>query len=302
MDAMKRIGRLAGSRFVDVLNGSVMLTHPLAKVFYVDSTLGDSTKSGEDIRSPLPTLAAAYAKCTADHGDIIAVLPGHSETISSTLTISKAGVQIVGFKWGNRIPIITVSGAIDGISVEAANVTIQGLRFAGPAVDAQTADINVAAAYCSIIDTVHIGSVATENKVAIITLTADADDCLIDGVKIYNTVVEVPSAIVLEGALTNVTIKNTFVMDSVGFTNGAISDGAAATGVIIQDSVFQNAKAATAVIKFSNSSVGFGINVGVSGRHTTIASNISGAAFEFFPAYVTEEAAKSGMVWTVDAD
>lgn len=303
MSVLDKIYKLNGMRFMDLYEEANLVLTKYSRVFYVDSVTGSDSYSGRSIKSPLATLAKAYSLCTDDYYDVVVVLPTHAETVTAVLTIAKTGVQIVGMKAGNKRPIITGNGTIDIISIEEANCTVGAIKFAGPLTDAQTADINIAGAYARVFDTQHIGSVSTENKVNVITVTADGDDCLIEGVRIYNTVVEVPGAILLEGAATNVEIRDTHVYDAIGFTNGAIYDAAAATGVLLEDCLFMNAKAATAVVNFANNSVGMGRNIGVNGRHTTIASNIvSGTAFNFFQAYVCEEVSKSGMVWNIDAD
>jgi len=302
MDIFKPLYQLMNKQAYELILQAGLVTDKDQKIYYVDSVHGSDSYGGRTIWRPFATIGAAYAVCTTNNHDVIIVLPRHAETRTAVLTIAKAGLSIIGMKVGNKRPILTMNAAADAISVEAANVLIKSIAFAGPLTDAQTADINIAAAYCQVEDCTFIGSVGTENKVAVITITADGDDACLKDLYIENTVVEVPSAIVLEGAATNVMIDNVVVWDSIGFTNGAISDGAAATGVIMKNCLFSNKKAATAVIKLSNSSTGMGINVGANGRHTTLASNVVGTAYNFFPCYVCEEVAASGSVWTSDSD
>ena len=138
----------------------------------------------------------------------------------------------------------------------------------------------------------------------IITLTANADDCLIDGVRIYNDTVEVVGGIAIEGACSRVEVCNCFIMDTVGFTNGAISDEATATELYIHNNVFSNAKADTVVLEFGNNSTGVCAENYINGRHTTIQSNITaGTGMAFFEQYGVEEAAKNGLLMpVVDAE
>lgn len=303
MDVFNPIYRLMNKQAYQLILEAGLVLDKDSKIFFVDSVHGSDSYGGRTIYRPFATIGAAYSACTTNNHDVILVLPRHAETRTSVLTIAKVGLSIIGMKSGNKRPILTMNAAADAISIEAADVLIQGIKFAAPLTDAQTADINVAAADCCVRDCVFLGSVSTENKVNVITITADGDDFLMEDCMIYNTAVEVPGAILLEGAATNVTIKNVVVLDSVGFTNGALYDAAAATGVYLEHCIFQNRKAATAVVAFSNNSVGVGNDIGFSGRHTTIASNVTpGTSFDFFFTGVTEEAAKTGMIWTVDAD
>jgi len=281
--------------------------HKLQKYFYVDAALtGTSANwSGRRHEAALPTLAAAYSACTASRGDRIIVSPFHTETTTAVLTASKIGVSIEGQVIGNRRPIITGNSTADTISLTAASQTVSGLRFAAPSTDAQTSDINVAAANCKIENTLHIGATTDLNKVDIITIASGGDDLLIDGARIYNAVVEVVGGIVLEAAVARPEIRNCFVYDAIGFTDGCLSDEAAATACYIHHNVWMNAKAATVVLNFVTNSTGTCSFNHIVGRHTTIASNVvAGTGMNFFENRVVEEAALGGLISvpTVDVD
>lgn len=257
----------------------------------------DSASYGNSELTPFATIDYAIGKCTASRGDAIFVLGSHTETVTSAITLDVAGVQIIGLPVGNKFPTITGNGTIDAMTVTAANCKIMNLEFAAPETDAQTADINIAAGYCEVKNTRHIGSQTAKNKVDIITLTASANYAVLDGVKIYNSVVEVVGGIVLEGACNGVEIKNCFVFDSIGFTDGSISDEATATGLYIHHNVFSNAKADTVVMEFGNNSTGVCSFNHVNGRHTTLASNVTtGTGMAFFENRVVEEAALNGAI------
>src|SRR3990167_2646294 len=230
----RTLRRAMHEEFSDTLADSLRRLSKGQKVFYLDSGSGSDSYGGRRISSPFATLAAAYDACTTANCDIIFVLPNHAETTTAVLTASKTDVTIKGLKLGNKYPVFTGNGAVDFINLTGAGQEISGLRFAAPETDAQTSDVNVAAANCKISDTIHIGSQTSKNKVDIITLAVGANDVLIDGVKIYNTVVECVGGIVLEGAFSRGEIKNCFVFtDTVGFTDGCISDEDTATGLWI---------------------------------------------------------------------
>jgi len=302
MDLFKKLYKLQNKRAYDLIAKAGLVVDKDSKIYYVDSVHGDDSYGGRTMSSPLATIAAAYAKCTSNNHDVIICLPRHDETFTGVLTIAKAGLSILGMKSGNLRPTLDISAAADIFSVEAANVTISGFRFEA-AKDAQTADINIAGAFCKVSDCVHVGSTTSINKVNVYTITAAGDDCLLEDITIYNTTVEVVGAILFEGAFTNGTFRNIVVLDSKGFTNGAIYDAAAATGVFLDHCFFQNAKAATAVVNMANNSVGLMNDVGIAGRHTTIASNMDpGTSFDLMNVKVCEEAIKTGMDYDVDAD
>lgn len=242
------------------------------------------------------TIAGALAACTASAGDVIYVMPGHAETVTSAITVSKAGVSIIGLGSGTLRPSITGNGTIDAINVTGANVVIENLQFPAPGTDNQTADINIAAAGVTVRNTYHIGSQTSKNKTDIITITADGHDFLIEGVNAYNTVVDCVSAISIEGAADRGVIRNCNIQGT--FSTAVLMDEATGTLALIENNLFKNTKAATAVVTFTT-----GNTTGVmrfnhlSGRHTTIASNlVAGTGMDFFENRIVEEAALNGAV------
>lgn len=93
------------------------------------------------------TLAAAVAMAQANR-DTIYIVPGHTETISSStaLNISVAGLQIVGLGIGALRPTFTLNTATSTtITVSAANVRIENVVIDGTGFDAIAAVITVTA-------------------------------------------------------------------------------------------------------------------------------------------------------------
>ncbi len=109
------------------------------KVFFLNnsSVLAEGGISGSDgnkgnYREPFSTLSGAMSACTASRGDIIMVMPGHAESIasSSALTLSKAGVVIIGLGAGSLRPTFTLTTANTAtINVTAANIGIVNCIF-----------------------------------------------------------------------------------------------------------------------------------------------------------------------------
>jgi hypothetical protein len=208
------------------MQGSQMTT---GQVFFVDSQSGSSSNSGTDPNRPLDTLDNAINKCTATdadanvkYGDTIYVMPGHAETTGKT-TMDIAGVRVIGLGWGSVRPSFTTATADDVITVTGAGCSIENIQFAAPGIDLVTAYVNIAAngftgkgwyaADCS-------GS-TTFNVVDCISITADGDNCLLEDITFFNKTAPVTCFIDLEGAASNVRIKNsTFFGDVV--TGGII--------------------------------------------------------------------------------
>lgn len=213
-------------------------THRSGKTFFVDSNTGSdaASNSGTRYSSPMASIAAAMAKCTASQGDKIICLSQHAETVTSSITV-KAGVLVAGQVEANRRPVITVNGAIDLFNMSGAAAHIHGLDLAIITTDAATAFINAAAAKCSITDVKMIPSSGTENVVDCITIAAGADDLLIDNVSIFNTTVAVNSFVSIEAAVARLILQNSYMFGDVA--TAGIIDGATATQIIIRNNMIK---------------------------------------------------------------
>lgn len=80
------------------------------------------------------TMALALAQCTAAQGDVICVLPGHTETYSSATAAlwNISGVTIVGLGTGSLRPTFTLDTATTTtIAVSAPNITVKNCLFIG---------------------------------------------------------------------------------------------------------------------------------------------------------------------------
>lgn len=100
--------------------------------------LNPQQKAGSDgnrgtYLDPFATLDyAVNTGCTSGRGDILFVLPGHYETISTAAiaTLRTAGVAVVGLGIGNMMPTFNfTTAATANIPISAANVSLQNLRF-----------------------------------------------------------------------------------------------------------------------------------------------------------------------------
>lgn len=70
---------------------------PNSNIYYVDPANGDDDNDGLRRQKPLKTLTAAYAKCTANQHDVVALISGSSGiTLTEKLTWSKSYTHLVG--------------------------------------------------------------------------------------------------------------------------------------------------------------------------------------------------------------
>lgn len=109
-------------------SGGVMTT---GNVFFVDSgsVLAADGNDATDPSVPTATIDGAVGKCTADNGDVIFVMPGHAENISTgtSLVVDVAGVSIIGLGVGRNRPVLTYTVAAGTIEIDAANCRLSNV-------------------------------------------------------------------------------------------------------------------------------------------------------------------------------
>jgi hypothetical protein len=116
-------------------------------IYFVHSGTGtDAAGYGRNPDAPVATIDYAIGLCTANKGDRIYVMPGHAETISAAAGIDcdVAGISIIGLGNGTNRPTVTAGTAntVD-IDIDAANVTIENIRFISNFLDiAALIDVN----------------------------------------------------------------------------------------------------------------------------------------------------------------
>lgn len=93
------------------------------------------------------TIDSAIGACLASRGDVIYVLPGHTEAVTNgSIALDVAGVTIVGLGNGSLKPTLTFGATDSKINVTAANCTLQNLRFTAGVGDVVTAVLHATAA------------------------------------------------------------------------------------------------------------------------------------------------------------
>ena len=104
-------------------------------IYFVDSgssTGGTSAGFGNSPDAPFTTIDSAINQTTANNGDVIYVMAGHSETLTgaSAITCDVAGVTIIGLGRGTARPTLLLdAGASVSIVVSAANVRWENVIF-----------------------------------------------------------------------------------------------------------------------------------------------------------------------------
>ena len=128
--------------------GMPLIGTTTGSVFFVHSS-GSNGNSGTDADHPFADIDYAVGRCTADKGDIIFVMPGHTETLTAAAAIDLdvAGISVIGLGNGRSRPTISVSTSTGvDIDVDADDVKVENIVFDLTGVDAVAAFFDVNAA------------------------------------------------------------------------------------------------------------------------------------------------------------
>jgi hypothetical protein len=144
---------------------------------------GDDARSGRSKETSLATLDAAIdlAVASADsYNDVIHVLPGHAETVSSAgmINLDKIGLQVICHGTGALRPTFTFSAVDATILMTAASTSIKGFPILIPSIDEVVSGIVISAANCMVEYEVQDAN-DIEFTTAVLT-TAAADNLILD--------------------------------------------------------------------------------------------------------------------------
>lgn len=119
-------GRLVAERLSRDVAGKVFIVGKAA-VAYRDMYAEIFDNDTQGVARVFSTVDAAIGACTANAGDTIYVLPGHTETVTATsIALDVAGVNIICLGSGSNRPTFTFGAAAATITVTGANSTWKG--------------------------------------------------------------------------------------------------------------------------------------------------------------------------------
>ncbi len=217
-------------------------------------------------RRPFATINQALDKCLANRGDIILVMPGYAETISSAgagVTFDVAGVAVIGLGSGSLKPSFTLDTAIDAdVDLTADDVILYNLRFIAAFADI-THGLEITGADATVDSCEFLVSAATHGFLISIKSTNTSfgltvSNCMINQQATFALGTEVSDD--LEAAIQydgdNTTIKNNVFQGE--FTNAMIYNVTTlAEGALIIDNVGQNYNsAATGAVSLKTGATG----------------------------------------------
>jgi hypothetical protein len=183
------------------------------------------------------TVATAIAACTANRGDTIYILPGHTEALTSTsFAMATAGIRIVGLGTGTLIPTFTAAATSGIVAFTAANCWLENVKLVAN-VDNTVGAISLDAGSdgTTIKDVVAVDTATNKEFLTGISIATTCTDVVIDGFKHWGLAGGATSAIVTAGTADRLTIKNCIIQ---GTYSASVLDLSA--GILVQNIVARN--------------------------------------------------------------
>ena len=232
------------------------------------------------------TIDAAIGACTANAGDKVFVMPGHTEALSdaTSLNLDVEGVSVIGLGAGSDRPTITLDTATSAtVPVTAANVSVENMIFTANFADivsvfTLTAGPNFTLKNCYIKSTASL-----MNFLTVVTTSAVAaaeDGLTIEGCKWIEPDTATLSMVSVLEDVSDVVIKDNFVQLGVQNNTAAlmiVADGKSAFNLQMTDNIVYrlNTDTATGAILFhTNQSDNSGIVARNFAQHADTASEL----------------------------
>lgn len=219
-------------------------------IFVSSTTTGAGAgNDGLSPETPKATIDQGIGACTASKGDIVVVMPGHAENLTTAdIDLDVAGVRVFGLGEGRNRPVITYSGTTDTtkFDISAANCGVFNIVFnldSNDGVDsAMTINgVNAEVGFCEF----YSGSTGqADTFITVGVADADADRAYIHDNIIRSTTAGAVSAILFAKDHDGLRIINNQIYGD--FSDAGISGptaGDACTNLLIQGNVITNVNA-----------------------------------------------------------
>jgi len=229
------------------------LMAPNAKVFFVGASTLPSfadfaanfpvDKDGGNRIFATISAALADANTVASRGDVLLLLPGHTESVASAaaIAINEAGLSIIGLGTGTLRPTITFTTATSAtMTITAANTYFENIFFT-TTFDAIVSPIVISAANCTFKNCFFETATASAQVTQMILTTVAANNLTIDSCRFFGTADAGNTAAISLVGTDGFTCINSNFIGAYTTTVGAIqSTGTLSSNVLIRDNTIVN--------------------------------------------------------------
>lgn len=309
---------MAMSNYGNFLDGVTIRGVPIhqyfpGKVFFVGNSsvapvggIKGSDSNKGTYNQPFGTLDYAIGRCVANRGDIICVLPGHAESLStaSAVAMDVAGVAVIGLGHGSLRPTFSFAGTAATFNISANNCVIRNLLFSG-AIDAVVSPLVISGDDCDI-------------EVAYVDSTGQCTDCIVanaaDRLRLHIKEYRGDSAAGTNAAVALINCAGVEI--TADFIDGNFAVGGidcrttASSRIFVHDVLsYRNRNSADIfmvdTITASVGQIGPNINIRLADNAANITEAITGATFVVVdPVYVVNAPNEKAMLinWTASTD
>lgn len=273
-------------------------------VFFVVTGGSDSVGAGDTPDNPFATIDFAIGQCTANQGDTIYVMPGHTETIAAAAGIAcdVAGISIIGLGHGANRPLISWSATASTWTITAASVLIKNIvcvstvnelvvMFSSSASDLTLYKVDVKDPGSGLECIQFLITTAASDNLEVIKCKHNATTAAATA-QLWIRLIGCDAPHILDNVFT-LTLEN-------GATDAAISGDASVTGFLIKGNVIMQAGGSgqASGILMSDGAVGFSVDnrIYVIAAGTVSAINDVGNAGFAAETYALDDEDASGIV------
>lgn len=203
-------------------------------VWFVSSTGGTdaAAPAGKSREAPLASLGQAQTNASA--GDVIVVLASHAEVLGVKLTLSKAGLAIIGEGLGINRPTFSRSADVNLFDLTGAGIRLENIRFITDAAAGYTSDRVLVSANSCIVRGDYFASGVNDSASPALAVASGVTNLTIDGATYFVSSGTSRTATGYRGLSLKGTATDLEVHDVIfdGGTYGWLSNAWNATGAV----------------------------------------------------------------------
>jgi hypothetical protein len=282
---------------VPVLGSGPNIPATTGTYFFVHSGTGSNGNDGRSPASALATIDYAVGLCTADKGDVIIVMPGHAEAVTSTsLTVDVAGISIVGLGRGALRPTLTFGATSSIITVSAANCLLENLLLVGNVDNIVTGISLTATADGCVLRNIEMRDGASNKEFLIaIAIAAACTDVTIDGLRFAGLAGGATGCIEAAGAADRFKLINSYIRGQFSSQMVDLSQAASTDVLILYNNLINIETGAGLGVAMHNSTTGFMAYNNIANLKDTVVG-LSGTGMAYCENYSSNALGASGII------
>lgn len=245
------------------------------EVFWVNNSgvlakggIGASDGNPGTYKKPFSTLDYAIGRCTAGRGDVIMLMPGHTETLTAAgdITFDVNGVTVVGLGFGTLQPQLhfTTAAGVD-VNITADDVAFYNVRFTAGVSDITPGALDISGDNTTFVNCLFDEDGSGENYIIVANVADGNDGLWVENCEYRGGDASNDHVFELAGTHDNLTFIGNRFHQATAQTAAAplIESATDANNVLLKDNLFYTATAAVAsscVVLTGTGNTGWAVN------------------------------------------